>query len=288
MDPILWLLVLFIFSLAIGILAPLAGVGGGVLFVPLSAAIFPFNIDFIRGAGLALALTSALSSSPKLMEEGLANLKASIVIAVVSVASAIAGSIIGLWVTNKIPQGKYYIYLTLGIVILLIFLVMLKGRVEFPEVKKVDSLSQKLGLYGSWYEPSLGKVVEYKFTRTLHSIPAFIGVGLIAGMFGLGAGWANVPVLNLLMCAPIKVAVSTSMAIIALNTSAALWIYIIKGAVLPLIVIPTVIGMTIGSRIGAMLTVKARPRVIRIIVLVILLVSALVNIHKGLHGLGMV
>ena len=31
----------------------------------------------------------------------------------------------------------------------------------------------------------------------------------MAGMFGLGAGWANVPVLNLLMGVPLKVSVGT-------------------------------------------------------------------------------
>ena len=37
------------------------------------------------------------------------------------------------------------------------------------------------------------------------ALPAFAAIGFIAGMFGLGAGWANVPVLNLIMGAPIKV-----------------------------------------------------------------------------------
>jgi len=63
-------------------------------------------------------------------------------------------------------------------------------------------------------------------------------------MFGLGAGWANVPVLNLIMGAPIKVAVSTSMAIITVNDAAAAWIYMAKGAILPLIVVPSVVGIS--------------------------------------------
>ena len=69
-------------------------------------------------------------------------------------------------------------------------------------------------------------------------------MGFIAGMFGLGAGWANVPVLNLIMGAPIKVAVSTSMAIITVNDAAAAWIYMAKGAILPLIVVPSVVGIS--------------------------------------------
>ncbi|MET1124102.1 MAG: sulfite exporter TauE/SafE family protein [Archaeoglobaceae archaeon] len=287
MEYIMWMALLFVFAFIIGIIAPVSGVGGGVLFVPLTTAFFPFNIDFVRGAGLTLALTSALSSSPRLIERGLANLRVAIVIATVSIASSIAGSVLGLWITNELPEGKHYITIALGITLLFIFVVMVKSkRVEFPEVTEVDPISKKLDLAGKWYEPSRSEVVEYRLTRLPYSLPAFAGVGLIAGMFGLGAGWANVPVLNLLMGAPLRIAVSTSMLIIALNDAAAMWVYIAKGAVLPLIVVPSVFGVFIGARIGAMIAERVRPRIIRLVVLGIMLLAALLDIEKGLTGLG--
>jgi len=109
------------------------------------------------------------------------------------------------------------------VVLLFIFVVMLTSkRVEFPRVDRVDRWSEKLELKGGWYEPSMEKTVEYRTTN----LPAGMGccgaVGSIAGIFGLGAGWANVPVLNLVMGAPIKVSVATSMAIITVNDAAAL------------------------------------------------------------------
>lgn len=143
-----------------------------------------------------------------------------------------------------------------------------------------------LNVDGKWYEPSRDEIVAYRLTRLPLSLPAFAGVGLIAGMFGLGAGWANVPVLNLINAAPLRVAVSTSMVIIALNDSAALWVYIAKGAVLPLIVVPSILGVTIGARIGAAIAEKVRPRIIRVAVLAIMLFAALLDIEKGLSGLG--
>ncbi|MBT4201401.1 MAG: sulfite exporter TauE/SafE family protein, partial [Desulfobacula sp.] len=47
-----WPLVLFFFCFVLGILAVMAGVGGGVLYVPLVSGFFPFHIDFVRGVGL--------------------------------------------------------------------------------------------------------------------------------------------------------------------------------------------------------------------------------------------
>jgi uncharacterized membrane protein YfcA len=78
------------------------------------------------------------------------------------------------------------------------------------------------------------------------------------------------------------------MMIVAVNDAAAAWVYMAKGAILPIIVVPTVLGITIGARIGARLAVRARPRIIRYIVLAVLLLSAILDIYKGLAGLGYV
>ena len=289
MDWWIWPIVLFLFAILIGVLAPLSGVGGGVIFVPTATAFFPFHVDFIRGAGLIAAMTSALSSAPHFARRGLANLRVAAPLLIVSAAMSIVGGITSLWLTNAVKGGADYFKIFLGLVLFLIFIVMMTSkRVEFPEVKKIDNLSKALGLKGEWYEPSLDKTVEYHLTNVTKALPAFAGVGFIAGLFGLGAGWANVPVLNLIMGAPIKVATSTSMMIVAVNDAAAAWVYMAKGAILPIIVVPTVLGITIGVRIGARLAVRARPRIIRYIVLAVLLLSAILDIYKGLAGLGYV
>ena len=51
----------------------MAGVGGGVLYVPLVSGFFPFHIDFVRGVGLMVALAGALAAGaacpPPLMQQ---------------------------------------------------------------------------------------------------------------------------------------------------------------------------------------------------------------------------
>jgi len=282
-----WIAILFFFSFIIGIIAPIGGVGGGVLFVPLATAFLPVNVDFIRGTGLIMAFTSSLASAPYLMERGLVSLRIVIPVALVSIAASIAGSLIGLWLTNAVPRGEYYFDLCLGILLLFVFcLMLLTKRVEYPERKRIDTLSARLGLQGSWFEPTLGKRVFYKTTNLLYGMLSFAGVGFIAGMFGLGAGWASVPVLNLVMGAPIKVATATSMAIIGINGAAAAWVYIGKGAVLPVLYVPSVLGVSLGARIGAKIAVRSQPLVIKYLVLAIMLLAAVLDILKGIRGIG--
>jgi hypothetical protein len=51
-----WPAILFVVTFLLGIAAVLGGVGGGVLFVPIVGGFFPFHLDFVRGAGLLVAL----------------------------------------------------------------------------------------------------------------------------------------------------------------------------------------------------------------------------------------
>ncbi len=282
-----WPLFMFVFTLLIGIISPVSGVGGGVLYVPLATVITPFSVDFIRGAGLVMAVTSALSSVPYLIRKGLANIRIFAIIAPVMVITSVVGGWVGLWVTNAYPDGKYVIKVLLGAIILLVFFIMiLSKRVEFPEVREEerDSISRKLNIWGEYYEPDLDKIVEYTTKNTPVAILTFSVIGFVAGMFGLGAGWANVPVLNLLMGVPIKVATATSMLIITANAPA-IGIYMTRGAILPLIVVPSILGITIGARIGAKVAEIIKPKFVRWLVLAILFIAGVLNIIKGLQGM---
>ncbi|NPA40470.1 MAG: sulfite exporter TauE/SafE family protein [Thermodesulfobacteria bacterium] len=283
-----WPLFLFFFTLLIGIISPVSGVGGGVLYVPLATVLTPFNVDFIRGAGLVMAVTSALTSVPYLVRKGLANIRLFAVIAPIMVITSVLGGMAGLWVTNAFPSGKYYVKLLLGIIILLVFFIMLLSKkLEFPEVKdeEIDSWSKKLGIFGEWYEPSLERIVHYRIKNLPIGVFMFGVIGFVAGMFGLGAGWANVPLLNMIMGAPIKVATATSMLIITANAPA-IGIYLAKGAVLPVVIVPSILGITIGARIGAKIAEIIKPAFVRWLVIGVLFLAGILNIIKGLEGLG--
>jgi uncharacterized membrane protein YfcA len=109
----------------------------------------------------------------------------------------------------------------------------------------------------------------------------FVLIGFLAGIFGLGAGWANVPTLNLLLGAPVKTAVATSGLILSINDTAAAWVYLNNGAVLPLIAVPSVAGMMLGTRVGARILGGVRPKLVRIIVIGILSAAGLRSILAG-------
>ena len=275
-----WPIILLVFCFVLGIIAVMAGVGGGVLFVPLVGGFFPFHIDFVRGAGLLVALAGALAAGPGLLKRNLASLRLALPVALIASSCAIVGAFLGL----ALPPDVVQICLGATIIFIAVLLLMSKN-VAVPEVRQQDALGMALGIHGSYIEPSTGELINWKTHRTLPGLLMFIVIGIMAGMFGLGAGWANVPVLNLLMGAPLKVSVGTSKFLLSITDTSAAWVYLNQGCVLPLIAIPSIVGLMGGSFVGVRLLAKAKPKFIRYMVIGVLLFAGTKALLKGL-GIG--
>ncbi len=272
-----WPVSLLFFCFILGIIAVMAGVGGGVLFVPLVSGFFPFHLDFVRGAGLMVALAGALAAGPGLLRRNFANLRLALPVALIASACAIAGAMLGLALPTSIVQTCLGVTI-LGIAVLLL---LSKNSVR-PVVNKQDAVGIALGMNGVFLEPSTGEVVEWKTHRTLAGLLLFIAIGIMAGMFGLGAGWANVPVLNLLMGAPLKVAVGTSKFLLSITDTSAAWVYMNQGCVIPLMAVPSIVGLMLGSVVGVRLLAIAKPKFIRYMVIAVLFFSGAKALLKGL------
>jgi uncharacterized membrane protein YfcA len=273
-----WPLVLFVVTFVMGILAVLGGVGGGVLFVPIISGFFPFHLDFVRGCGLLVALSGALAAGPGLLKLNLASLRMAIPVALIASACAIVGAMIGLALPTHIVQTL------LGATIIgIVILMFLAKKSAFPEVKQADRLSTSLRIYGVYTEQSTGERVDWKIHRTVTGLLLFIVIGVMAGMFGLGAGWANVPVLNLLMGAPLKISVATSKFLLSITDTSAAWIYMNKGCVIPMMVVPSLVGIMLGSFIGVRILKVAKPAFVRWMVIGLLLFAGAKALTKGLN-----
>jgi hypothetical protein len=261
----------------LGIVAVLGGVGGGVLFVPIIGGFFPFHLDFVRGAGLMVALAGALAAGPGLLKKGLADLRLAFPVALIASSCAIVGAMIGLALPTNVVQTA------LGATILGIVAIMFMAKKsDYPEVPKADALSTALRINGIYYEATTGQTINWKIHRTPQGLATFIVIGVMAGMFGLGAGWANVPVLNLMMGAPLKVSVATSKFLLSITDTSAAWIYINNGAVLPMIAVPSVIGVMLGSIVGVRILTRTKPSAVRYIVITMLLFAGARALLKGL------
>ena len=271
-----WPIGLFLTCFVLGIVAVPAGIGGGTLFVPIVGGFFPFHLDFVRGAGLLGALASALAAGPMLLRGGLGSLRLAMPLAVLASIGSIAGAMLGLAMPANVVQ------MLLGATVLgIVVLMVLSKWSEFPAPGPPDALTQALRLYGVFNDRAANREVAWQAQRTAQGLFVFLGIGLLGGLFGIGAGWANVPALNMLMGLPLKVAAGTSGLVLSLASSSAAWIYLNEGAVLPMIAVPSVVGMMLGARVGARLLHAIEATAIRRLVIGMLLFAGTRALLKG-------
>lgn len=272
-----WPLLLFVVTFLLGIVAVIAGLGGGVLFVPIVGGFFPFHLDFVRGAGLMIALAGALSAGPSLLRTGMANLRLTMPLALIGSAASIVGAVAGLALPVRLVQTG------LGLTILAIVALMwMAKKSEFPHVPQTDPLAAALRIHGIYFDAGTRREIAWQVHRTPLGLVLFTGIGILGGLFGLGAGWASVPALNLLMGAPLKVAVATSSFMLSIVSSSAAWVYLNQGAVLPIITVPSIIGIMLGARVGVRVLTRVPASAVRLIIIALLLVAGLRALLLGL------
>jgi uncharacterized membrane protein YfcA len=280
--------VFFAISIVIGIVAVLGGVGGGVVFTPLMMGFTSIDSFIIRATGLLVAMAGSLVAARPFLNRGLANIRLLLMAAVPYAIFAIIGALMAGWVKESAGDtGEAIIRLSLGcLVIGIAFLIIFGGkRVEYPEVKNVDGITERLGLAASYYEQSLDKIVHYKVKRAPVGIGLFCFVGLISGLFGLGAGWAMVPALNLVMLAPLKVAAASSKVLIGIGDTAAVWPYMMDGGIFALFAVPCVLGLVIGTIIGAKIMLRVKAGFVRYLIIAIMFGSGIKLVLDGVDRL---
>lgn len=283
-----WVIILVGTTVAIGVVSVLGGVGGGVLFVPILGSFFPFHMDFVRCAGLIVAMAGSLSAGSNLIRKGMVSFRLAMPAALMASGFSIAGAFVGL----SLPQNVVQIALGVAILGISVLIILSRRSEQTPAESMIPtgptSLEAKdrkpvFDISGIYHEPTLGRDVAWRATRPVVGFLLFSVIGFVAGMFGLGAGWATVPVFNLVLVAPLKISVATSQFLMSVTAPAAAWVYISQGAMLPVIVLPSIAGMMLGTRIGSRIMPYVKPTVIRYIVIGLMLAAALQSIAKGVR-----
>ncbi len=280
------MLISFLFSLLIAIIAVIGGIGGGVMFTPILLGFTSMDTLIVRASGLVVAMFSGLIASGPLMRSGLADIKLVFFGSVPIIGGSIAGAYAAIYFAHHAGAGSdAVVRLLLGLLIAGIAGLFILGgsRSETPENDRLGVLARHIGLFGSFWDKHLNDEVAYKVRRGRYGL--LLLVGFIGGFFGLGGGWAVVPVFNMLMYVPLKLAAGSSGVLLALGNAAAIWPYIGIGAVLPLFVAPWMLGQVVGGIIGAHVLANINAGFIRKLLIILLLATSVKLIARGIEGM---
>jgi len=284
-----WLLGFFLLSFGIALVAVIGGIGGGVLFTPFMLAFTSVDSLIVRATGLIVAMFSGLVSTGPFMRGGLANLRICVFCAAAYGVGAFSGAQGAIFVAQNLGEtGEGVVRLALGLILLSLAIYFIVGgkKIEWPEVKKVDKFTKWLKMSQPYYEVSMKRVIDYPLTRAGWVLIAIVGVGLLSGFFGLGAGWAIVPAQNVIMAVPLKVAAANSGVLLGMGDCIGVWPYLLMGAIIPVFAAPWLVGQVLGGLLGALILIKVKAGFVRYLLIGFMFFACFGLLTKGLKLLG--
>jgi uncharacterized membrane protein YfcA len=190
------------------------------------------------------------------------------------------GALVGAFLATILPTAA--IGVVFGVVLLYSAVVSRKKPRSRPNDKPPDRLSLMLKMDSSY--PTADGLKAYR----VHSIPLGFGLmsmaGILSGLLGIGSGALKVIAMDQAMRLPFKVSTTTSNFMIGVTAAASAGVYLSRGYIDPGLSMPVMLGVLLGSLLGARFLTTARSRVLRIIFSFVIAFLAIQMIYNSLTG----
>jgi len=278
-DPIFFLIVLFLISVAAGFLGSLLGLGGGMIVIPALTLLFHVDIHYAFGASIVSIIATSCGAAAAYVKEKITNIRIGMFLEVATTVGAITGAT--LLAVVRTPA----LFIIFGIVLLLSFVPVIRRRQEAPikgTLSKQNGLSRRLRLEGKYYDEYLDREVSYEASKTPIAFGMMYIAGIISGLLGVGSGPFKVLSMDLAMRLPIKVSTTTSNFMIGVTAAASAGIYFARGYINPFVAAPVALGVLVGATLGARWLPRAKNILIRRIFAIVLVIVAVQMIFSGL------
>jgi len=205
------------------------GVGGGLIMVPLMTEWLGIPLALAIPASLLGIIATSVASSLVYVDRKTTDIELATKLLLSSVMGAVVGAILSTALLGS-QEGKRIVAGVFAAVILASAIIMIRRRPVAEEEGAPADLS-----------------VPFRASAGV------FGGGVLSTLLGVGGGIVNVPVINLLVGAPVKVAMATSAYMIGVTASSGAAIYAMAGQIDPRIAAPTLVGLFVGGQIGARL-----------------------------------
>lgn len=188
----------YILAIAMGLTLGLIGAGGSILTVPILVYLFGVKPVVATGYSLLVVGSAALTGAIRYWRHDLVNIKAALTFAVPAMLTVLATR---RYIIPAIPDPIIGVPKDMFIMLLFAGLMILAALFMLKPVKPAPSQPHTLNT-----------------SRILKLFIGSAGVGLLTGMVGAGGGFLIIPTLIALFGLPVKEAIGTSLAVIAINS----------------------------------------------------------------------
>jgi uncharacterized membrane protein YfcA len=106
---------------------------------------------------------------------------------------------------------------------------------------------------------------------------------ILSGILGIGSGALKVLALDRVMKFPFKVSTTTSNLMIGVTAAASAGLYLHLGYIDPILAMPVMLGVVIGSLVGARLLPRLKSKNLQHLFACLIIVISLRMIYQGLY-----
>ena len=224
-------------ALIVGLSLGLLGGGGSVLTVPIFVYVMGYEAKQAIAMSLIVVGTASLVGAARHWRfAGRVDLQVAISFGLVAMAGSYGGARLANFISGPTQL------LLLAIVVCAAAISMARTRRPNAAELPASSLPDSGGLQRAW-----------------RLVPVAIGVGLLTGLVGVGGGFLIVPALVLLGRVPIKLAIGTSLLVIAMNCVAGILGYLGHVAI-PWDVVSLFTAVAIAGLLPALTSSDSYPR----------------------------
>jgi uncharacterized protein len=251
-----------------GVFGSMLGVGGGIIMVPMLTLAFGVPIKTAVATSIVCVIATSTMAQTAFVSRGMTNIRLGMLLEVATTIGAVAGG-----VTAVLVDGRF---LQVAFAVVLFYVVWQMSR------RSGDVVPVRTGLLeASYYDPAAGEEVAYGVRRPRLGFVLCLGAGNISGLLGVGGGAFKVPIMNLLMGAPLKATIATSNLMIGVTAATSAAIFYGRGYMDPHWVVPAALGILVGARLGPRLATKMSARALSITFQVVLAVFGLLMLLKA-------
>ncbi len=276
MGSLEFTLALLVMAALAGFLGSLTGLGGGVVITPALTLLFGIDLRYAIGASLVSAIATSSGAASAYVREGYSNVRIGMFLEVATVFGALAGAALASWVSTSV------LGVILGLVLLQSAWLSGQHHEEKVETTSSDPLAVKLHMDDEY--PTAQGMRPYHVQRVKTGFALMFGAGAISGLLGIGSGSLKVIAMDRAMRIPFKVSTTTSNFMIGVTAAASAGVYLHRGYIDPLLVMPVMLGVLTGSLAGARVLSGASTKVLRWVFAVVVGFMAVQMIVAGVRG----
>jgi len=254
----------------------IGGLGGAILLVPL-LTFGDMTIAQAAPLGLVSVIAGSVAAGRAQVKDGAVNHR----FAIVTELGASSGAIIGVLLAGAISERALTWVLAVLAVVAAAGGAIRKGVRWKPDASLgADSVGEQHGSLAGVYRLN-DLPVPYQPSRMPLGVGLMALAGVVTGLAGVGGGFLKTPLSSEVMRLPAKVATATSTFTIGLTASTALLLMAIDGRIVASDTALVVLGSVAGGTIGSRLQRHMSPPVVRRITAVVLVAIALIMVLRA-------